>query len=82
MTFSYNDRFCKGELELKDQATRAMESLVGKCPKFDLPVDLQVELFDNMVQSVLTYGSDIWGYYIRKVELLHLKISKAYVICA
>ena len=77
LTFNYNGRFRKGELELKEQATRAMYSLVGKCRKFDLPVDMQIELFNTMVQPVLTYGSEVWGHYIiREIELLHLKFLK------
>ncbi len=42
LTFNYNGRFRKGELELKEQATRAMYTLVGKCRKFVLPVDTQI----------------------------------------
>lgn len=77
LTFNYNGRFRKGELELKEQATRAMYSLVGKCRKFDLPVDMQIELFNTMVQPVLSYGSEIWGHYIiREIELLYLKFLK------
>lgn len=77
LTFNYNGRFRKGELELKEQATRAMYALVGKCRKFDLPVDIQIELFHTMVLPVMTYGSEIWGHYIiREIELLHLKFLK------
>lgn len=77
LTFNYNGRFRKGELELKEQATRAMYSLVGKCRKFYLPVDMQMELFNTMVLPVLTYESEIWGHYIiREIEFLHLKFLK------
>lgn len=77
LTFNYNGRFRKGELDLKEQATRVMYSLVGKCRKFDLPVDMQIELFNTMVLPILTYGSEIWGHYIiREIELLHLKFLK------
>ncbi len=55
LTFNYNGRFRKGELELKEQATRAMSSLVEKC-RNDLPVDMQMELFNTMVLPVMTYG--------------------------
>ena len=79
VTLNYNGRFRKGELELKEQATRAMYSLVGKCRKFDLPVDMQIELFNTMV---LTYGSEVWGHYIiREIELLHLKFLKHMYLC-
>ncbi len=62
--FSYNGRFRKGEMELKEQATRAMYSVIGKARKFDLPVDVQMEIFNAMVLPVLTYGSEVWGHYI------------------
>ncbi len=38
--FNYNGRFLKGEMELKEQATRAMYSVIRKARKFDLPVDI------------------------------------------
>ncbi len=41
-------------MELKEQATRAMYSIIGKARKFDLPVDIQIELFNAMVLPVLT----------------------------
>ncbi len=43
--FSCNGRFRKGEFELHQQAERTMYSLVGLCRTFDLPVDMQLELF-------------------------------------
>ena len=27
-----------------------------------LPIDLQVELFDKIVKSILKYGSEVWGF--------------------
>ncbi len=57
--FNYNGRFCKGELELTESATRAMYSLISKCRKFDLPVDIQHELFIATVLPILTYASEI-----------------------
>ncbi len=59
MLFNYNGRFRKGELELKESAARAMFSLVSKCRKFDLPVDMQLELFNATVLPILTYASEI-----------------------
>ncbi len=75
--FNYNGRFRKGEMESKEQATKAMYSVIGKARKLDLPVDIQMELFSAMVLPVLTCGSDVWGHYIiRELELLHLKLLK------
>ncbi len=64
-------------MELKEQATRAMYSIIGKARKFDLPVDIQIELFNAMVLPVLAYGSELCGHYIiREFELLYLKFLK------
>lgn len=43
ITLNYNGRFRNGQLELKNRATRAMYSLIAKCRKHDLPVDLKLE---------------------------------------
>lgn len=75
--FNYKGRFRKDELELKEHATRAIYSLIGKCRKFDLPADMQTELFNTTVLPVLTYASEIWGFYrVRELESLHMKFLK------
>ena len=60
MLFNYNGRFRNGQLELKNRASRAMYSLIGKCRKHDLPIDLQLELFNIIVMPVMTYACEIW----------------------
>ncbi len=67
--FNYNGRFLKGELELKETATRAMYSLISKCRKFDLPVDIQLELCTATVLPILTYICEIWGYHVARESL-------------
>ncbi len=79
--FNYNGRFRKGEMELKEQATRVMYSVMGKARKFDLPADIQLELFSAMVLPVLTYGSEVWGHYITRVGIVTFKISEIFVVC-
>ncbi len=75
--FNYNGRFRKGELELKEHATRALYSITEKCRKFDLPVDMQADLFNTMVLPILTYASEIWAHsVVREIELLHLSFLK------
>lgn len=77
LTFNYNGRFRRGELELKQQATRAMYALIGKSRKFDLPVDMMLDLFNAMVKPVMLYASEVWGHYvIREIEQLHMKFLK------
>lgn len=75
--FNYNGMFRKGQLTLKEQATRALFPIIGISRKYDLPVDIQIDLFNMLVIPVLIYGCEIWGdYIIREVELLHMKFLK------
>ena len=39
-----------------------MHLLFTRANNLDLPIDLQLKLFDNTVLPILTYGSEIWGY--------------------
>ena len=47
--------------ELLSKASRAMYSLTGKCRIINLPIDIQLSLFDNLGKPVMFYGSEIWG---------------------
>ena len=54
-----------------------MYSLSGTSHKFDLPVDIQLEMFNTLVLPIMTYASEIWGHYIiREAELLQMKFLK------
>ena len=57
--FDENGSFNKCKQQQKSQAERAMFCLLKKCRKLDLPVDLQLELFDKIVTPVLLYGCEI-----------------------
>ena len=39
-----------------------MHLLFTRANNLDLPLDLQLKLFDNTVLPILTYGSEVWGY--------------------
>ncbi len=54
-----------------------MYSVIRKARQFDLPIYIQMELFNTMVLPLLTYGSEVSRLYIvRELELLHLKFLK------
>ena len=43
----------------------------------NLPVDIQLDLFDKLVTPILSYGSEIWTYENNDViEKLHLRYCK------
>ena len=77
MLFNYNGRSRKGQLALKDNATKAMYAVVGTSRKYDLPIDIQLEMYNSMVMPVMLYGCEVWGNYaIRELELLQMKFCK------
>ena len=43
----------------------------------NLPIDLQIDLFNKTVKPILLYGSEIWGYgNIDSIERVQLKFLK------
>ena len=75
--YSYNGNFKCCQKQLKNQALRAMFSLLSKCRKYELTIDTKLELFDRMIVPIVTYGCEIWSYDdVRIVELLQLKFCK------
>jgi hypothetical protein len=39
-----------------------MYSILKKCRNLNLPVDIQLELFDTMVLPVVMYDCEVWGF--------------------
>ena len=51
-----------------------MFALLKKSEELDLPIDLQLELFDSLI---LLYGCEVWGYEnILILDRLYLKYLK------
>jgi len=77
VTFNYNNKFTKAIKKQLDQGQRAMFSMLVKARRLSLPIDIQCELFDQVVLPVLLYGSEIWGYSsIEMLEVLFRKFIK------
>ena len=55
LTLAHNGSFKLAITSLCTQASRAMYSLIGKSRRLDLPIDLQLELFDNLVLPIMLY---------------------------
>ena len=77
VTFDFNNKFNKCKSYLYDQASKAMYSVIQKAKKFQLPVDIMLDLFDKLVIPILTYGAEVWGFSdLVVLERLHLKFLK------
>ena len=62
VTFTHNVSFTKHKNHLLEQGRKAMFSVFKKTKKLNLPIDMQLQMFDCMVVPILLYGSEIYGY--------------------
>ena len=61
-TFSCNGSFKKAIKKQISQARCATYSLIAKAHKLFLPIDIVIQLYDQLVLPILLYGSEIWGF--------------------
>ena len=75
--FNYNNRFQKTIKAQCVSAKRALFSLMRKCRSLDLPIDLQIELFDRCVVPIMLYNCEVWGHeQLEQLDKLQLKFFK------
>ena len=73
----YNGSFVKHKKHFIDQSQTAMFAFLRRSRQLDLPIDLQLELFDSLIMPILLYGCEIWGFEnITMIEKIHLKYVK------
>ena len=59
------------------QGKKAFYALLTKIKKLQLPVDISLELFNQLVVPVLTYGCEVWGFCnFNSIEILQRKFIK------
>ena len=55
----------------------AMFSVMRTIRRHNLPIDMQLDLFDKMVMPVMLYGCETWGFSnLKLLERLHLRFCK------
>ena len=71
--FSKSGSFLNARKHISEQARKAMHLLFVRSNNLDLPIDLQIKLFDNTIVPILTYGCEIFGYEnLDLLENVHL----------
>ena len=71
-TFCCNGSFKKTITKQISQAKGAMFSLIAKAQRLNLPIDIVVELYDQLVLPILLYGSAIWEFSdISAIEMIY-----------
>ena len=61
--FQRTGSFKKNKINLAEKASKAMYDILNKGRVHNLSVSV-LDLFDNIIKPMLTYGSEIWGYEI------------------
>ena len=62
---------------LREQANKALFSLLRKICNLSLPFDVKIDLFNKTIKPVLLYGCEVWGYgNCDIIERVHLKFLK------
>ena len=75
--FNYNGSFVRHKTHLVVQSRKAMFALLKKSKELDLPIDLQLELFDSLILPILLYGCEVWGdENVLILDRLYLKYLK------
>ena len=63
---------------IAEQANHAMFSLLRKIRVLNLPIEMQIDLFNKLIKPILLYGCEIWGFgnldIIERVQLKFLKL--------
>jgi hypothetical protein len=75
--FSCKSSFNDVKAHLVQQARKAMFIVLKKARKLNLPIDMQLELFDTMVVPILLYGAEMWGFEnCNIIENFQMQFSK------
>ena len=60
--FTQTYSFLCARKHIVQQAKKAMILLFTRMNNLDIPIDLQLKLFDHTVVPILTYACEVWGY--------------------
>ena len=77
LLMKYNGTFNDAKVKLVDQAQKALFALYTKIRNLNIPLDIQLQLFDSLIEPILLYGSEVWGFENSAiVERVHLQFCK------
>jgi len=77
LTFNYNGKFTHAKKKLSEQTQEPLYALYSKTRNLIIPVNLQFKLFDSLIEPILLYSSEDWGFEnIDMLEKVHLNYLK------
>ena len=75
--FSKSGSFLNASKHIAEQARKALYYLYTRINNLNLPIDLQIKLFDHTVLPILTYGCEVWGFEnIKILERIHAEFLR------
>ena len=76
--FAPSGSFLTARKHIAAQAQKAMHLLNLRIHNLNLPVDLQLKLFDHTVLPIMTYGCEVWGFENCEIlERIHNKFLRS-----
>ena len=61
VTFTYNGSFNNHIKAQRVLGNGAMFSVMNKIRRYNLPIDLQLDLFDKIIMPIILDGCEAWG---------------------
>ena len=79
---SSNGKFFKTQKHVAEQGGKALFSILNKSKKHCFNIQTLCSIFDTYVNSILSYGSEIWGFHrAQDVEKVVKKNIRRQQIC-
>ena len=77
ITLSRTGSFKPAMHKLAEKATKALYEVLKRGRLHNLSIQCHLVLFDKIVQSILLYGCEVWGFSnFAAIERMHLKFCK------
>ncbi len=77
IVFNYNGNFTNAKKKLVEQSQKSLFAIYKKIRNHNIPIDIQLKLFDSLVEPILLYGSEVWGFEnLEIIEKVHLQFCK------
>ena len=64
--FTKTGSFVHNIKEQYNKAVKAMYGVISKCKQHSLSIDCQLDMFDRVIQPILSYGCEVWGFRYQK----------------
>ena len=75
--FFYNGKFSRTQKRAAEQGRKALFSVLKTCNKNYFNIETMLSVFDTYVNSILSYGSEVWGFHRgQDIEKIHIQFCK------